>query len=141
MILNEQSNSKSYDTLFNLPASVGPTVLAGQFLATLVLFTTQDDIIDSIMICIMFFERNEGGDRSLNSDNLNSLIIPNKAFERERSVNFTHDLKAYWRANRFQVILPNTLKLIQGLLALTTSFIIVITSESLIDLFKVSSFL
>ena len=41
MVLSEQSYSESYDHIFNLPASVTPSVLIGQFLAIIVLFTIQ----------------------------------------------------------------------------------------------------
>ena len=97
-----------------------------------------DDIIDAIKISTIFFESNKKGDRLAKSENLNYLLPTSKFLDTsESSFDLSEDLKTYLRMNQFyQVILPNTFKCIQGLLALTASFIIVITSESLIDLFK-----
>ena len=43
---------------------------------------------------------------------------------------------AYWKVNSWLILFPNALKFINGVFALVTSFLIVVSSESLIDLFK-----
>ena len=88
-----------------------------------------DDIIDAVKISTIFFGyKSSNEDRLLNSQNLNSLFPSKEDQTRSTSVSssqmYLQDPAMYWKMNKFQVMLPNALKVLQGFLAMSTSFVI-----------------
>ena len=106
-------------------------VCISQFLALLVLVSIQDDIFDSIKMISLFIMDQE------KERNLNDLVKSGTSFRNRReSLNLSSDSRMFWKLNVSRIIFPYFCKFIQGMLALITSFIIVIQSSDIISLFK-----
>jgi len=122
MIFGSQVESSRDSSYFNAPARVSTFTRCAQFLAISVLFIFQKDLADSILLITMFItdENREHHLRTLIKTNIEFEEKPNK----------------YWREFQKRILYPNLCKLLQGFFALLTSFVIVIQSSDVIELFK-----
>jgi len=112
-------------TPFDAPISVKPEVRTGQYFAVILSLLSQQDILSAIDALIAF--------RSLSPANKDSgfyrlLVDDNDADELEES----KECETWF----LRAILPNCLKLIQGLSVLFVSFIVIIKSVDLIALLR-----
>lgn len=82
-------------------------LILGQFLAIFVLLTIQDDIIDSIQIVTIFFNRSEEKDRFINGKNMESVKMRSSSLVSDTFENNDSD---YWKNTAIHVIFPNFLK-------------------------------
>jgi len=130
VIINEQDVTG--EPLFNAPIHTTVTVSIAQFFAIIVTLFMSTDIIEatkSIHLLLMgaFYEENR-------SDLLDSTFgIKSVSYLEQKvpkSVTESH------RIYRIMVLLPNFLKFIEGFMALFTSFIIIVQSTNVIDLFE-----
>ncbi len=120
MILWGQFQSSIDSAIFNVPFSVSPEVTVGQFFTIILSLLTQQDVLTAIKYLIIFRNYTPNG-------SWNQLLI------NETEEEFKDKNKWVWFR---RAILPNVLKLLQGLLVLLASFILIIQSRDLIDLLK-----
>lgn len=114
MVISEQYSSSKGSTPFDVPYKVPPIVHVGQFLAIILSLATQTDLVISIVTFIMLWFH--------------------------RRVHWTQLTKVpedsgvkVWLS---RVAFPTGCEFIEGLLVLIATFVIVIQSESIIELFK-----
>ena len=108
-------------------------VAIAQFLAIIVALLMTTDIIEatkSINLLLM------GPYADSNSQSVLSSSVGYSSPEERQSIIDTRNENTSRKLYRKMVLLPNTLKFVQGLLTLVTSFIIIIQSSDVIDLFK-----
>ena len=108
-------------------------VAMAQFLAIIVALLMTTDLIESAK-CINILLMGSFADSNCQSV-LSSSVGYSSREEMQRIIK-TSSEKNTQKLYRRMVLLPNILKFVQGLLALVTSFIIIIQSSDVIDLFK-----
>lgn len=113
LICNSQFSQGNLSTPFNVPASVKPEAYVAQFLAMIVSIMLSKDIIMPIKEMSMLWISNR--------DEWTAVIGKSNATNRDWAV---------------RILLPNTLKFIEGIFVLFISFVIIIQSEEVIVLFK-----
>jgi len=140
MILVEQTNQSKGSSMFNVPFRVSPFVRFGQFLAILTLLTLQDDIIEATNI-ISLFTLNGAKDKNIElfSTSTSSLVLSNN-YDNVTTTTMKEGTSlaqtSISKEHKWNIIMSNICKFICGLLSLTTSFIIIVSSADIIDLFK-----
>lgn len=114
MVISEQYSSSKGSTPFDVPYKVPPIVHVGQFLAIILSLATQTDLVISIVTFIMLWFK--------------------------RRVHWTQLIKVSEDSSIFvwlsRVAFPAGCEFIEGLLVLIATFVIVIQSDSIIELFK-----
>jgi hypothetical protein len=125
MILLGQSRLSKDSTLFDAPFTVSNEVRVGQFFAIILSLFYQSDVLTAMQYLSMF--KNHEYDRSILLVDDDESILSNKSL----GDLFTKRGMRYRRA-----VLPNILKMVQGLLVLVTSLVVIIQSDDLIDLLK-----
>jgi hypothetical protein len=114
MVISEQYSSSKGSTPFDVPYKVPPIVHVGQFLAIILSLATQTDLVISIVTFIMLWFK--------------------------RRVHWTQLIKVSEDSSVFvwlsRVAFPAGCEFIEGLLVLIATFVIVIQSDSIIELFK-----
>lgn len=114
MILHDQYSYQYLTTPFDVPYKVHPVVRGGQLLAILLSLTTQTDLVIAIITFIMLWRRRRVSWTSVTAVAQDSHL-------------------SIWG---LRVALPLSCKFIEGVLVLVTTFVIVIQSDSMIELFK-----
>ena len=114
MILHDQYRYSYITTPFDVPYRVSIVVHAGQVLAILLSLATQTDLVIAIITFIMLWKR-----RRL-------------YWTRVVEVAENSDISIW----TLRVAFPLTCKFVEGILVLLTTFVIVIQSDSIIELFK-----
>jgi len=114
MILQDQWTYQYNAPPFDVPYRVSLTVHCGQFLAILLSLATQTDLVIAIITFIMLWERRR----------MYWTRVTEVAADSHVSV---------WT---LRVAMPLGCKFIEGVLVLLTTFVIVIQSDSMIELFK-----
>jgi hypothetical protein len=125
MILVGQSGESKGSTLFDVPFKVSTEVRVGQFFTIILSSFTQRDVLTAIKYLIMF--RTDGADwRILLVDDNESIVSTNSSGE-------LPPMRGMWFR---RAVLPNLLKMVQGLLVLFTSLVVIVQSDDLVDLLK-----
>ena len=114
MILQDQWTYEFATTPFNVPYRNTRVVHSGQLLAILLSLATQTDLVIAIITFIMLWSRRR----------VSWTGVAGVADDSKSSV---------WT---LRIALPLTCKFIEGVLVLITTFVIVIQSDSMIELFK-----
>lgn len=122
MIFGSQCQSSANTTLFNAPPHVSSFTRVAQFLAVMVLFLFQKDLADAVLMITLFI------DDPNKKENMNKLL--------KCDVDFEYEPKQFKKEFQRRILLPNICKLVQGCLALISSFVIVIQSSEVVELFK-----
>jgi hypothetical protein len=114
MIAIDQISSSKDSTPFDVPFKVDPIVHVGQLLAIILSLATQTDLVMAVLTFMMLWT--------------------------ERRVYWTKLIKVPHDASLwiwiFRIAFPISCELIEGTFVLLTTFVIVIQSSSIIDLFK-----
>jgi len=114
MILTDQFQLSYQNTPFDVPYKVPTVVLTGQIFAIVLSLATQTDLVIAIITFIMLWMR--------------------------RRVYWTRLVKVVEHSSIwiwiFRIAMPLAFKFIEGVLVLATTFVIVIQSDSMIELFK-----
>lgn len=114
MVISEQYTSSRGSTPFDVPYKVPPVVHIGQFLAIILSLATQTDLVISIVTFItLWFQRRTYWTQLLKVSENSSIFI--------------------WLS---RVAFPVGCEFLEGLLVLIATFVIVIQSNSIIELFK-----
>ena len=114
MVIGEQYSSSKGSTPFDVPYKVPPIVHVGQFLAIILSLATQTDLVISIVTFIMlWFHRKVHWTQLIKVSEDSSVLV--------------------WLS---RVAFPTGCEFIEGLLVLIATFVIVIQSDSIIELFK-----
>eukprot|EP00553_Chaetoceros_curvisetus_P014537 CAMPEP_0204644210 /NCGR_PEP_ID=MMETSP0718-20130828/1305_1 /ASSEMBLY_ACC=CAM_ASM_000674 /TAXON_ID=230516 /ORGANISM="Chaetoceros curvisetus" /LENGTH=403 /DNA_ID=CAMNT_0051665701 /DNA_START=1 /DNA_END=1212 /DNA_ORIENTATION=+ len=104
---------------FNIPLRVGTGVIYARYAAVILVLATQTDVLSSIQTMLLLKSTSsEGWDK----------IIGEEGSGDNRSIS--------GRLWIVRILIPNMLKLIQAIVILFTSFIIIIQSETIVDLLK-----
>lgn len=114
MILHDQYSYNYVTTPFDVPYKVDPVVRSGQLLAILLSLATQTDLVIAIITFIMLWSRRR----------ISWTRVAEVASDSHTSI---------WT---LRIALPLSCKFIEGVLVLVTTFVIVIQSDSMIELFK-----
>ena len=120
MIASNQIGESKYSSLFNVPFKVDPVVRVGQFIGILFCSATQNDVMTSIHSLVLFRKSSRWYEAL--HDGIDVGDAPSGTME--------------WSTF---IVLPNLMKLIEGLIVLFVSFVIIVQSDNIIDLFKVRS--
>ena len=128
MILVGQSGQSKGSTLFDVPFKCSTEVRVGQFFTIILSSFTQRDVLTAIKYLIMF--RTDGADwRILLVDDDESIV--------SNTTNSSGEGLPPMRGMWFRrAVLPNLLKIVQGLLVLFTSLVVIVQSDDIIDLLK-----
>jgi len=114
MILQDQASYDYITTPFDVPYKVSPAVHAGQLLAIMISLATQTDLVIAIITFIMLWSR-----RRISWTTVAEVAENSHA--------------AIWS---LRIAFPLCCKFVEGVLVLLTTFVIVIQSDSMIELFK-----
>jgi len=114
LIAFDQIKESSDSSIFNVPFKVTSVVRFGQFLAIIVCLLTQSDVLSSIQVLVLL-----GKDT-----NWNAVIGVPRDEQKTTTLWMT------------RIVLPNILKLFQGLLVLFVCFVIIVQSDNIIELLK-----
>ena len=116
LILIDQIKESINSTPFNIPYDVDLEVRAVQIMSIFFCVSMQTDIITSIQSLTLLWK----------SDELWKDV-------KDEEYGEIHDSEWLWR-----IFIPNLCKLIQGILVVFVSFVVIVQSDNVIDLLKVS---
>jgi len=132
--------STDTDAILKVPINISSTVRLAQFIAFFVSVIMTKDLTESVKCLTLLLATNtkKNHDLILSYANSSSTSIHRSSTDEgtNDSSNSNKDRKSQDKLYHRMCLWPNVLKFLQGCLALFTSFVVIVQSSNVIDLFK-----